>query len=403
MPMKKLTDVFVSSVKLPPTGKQVEYCDAFARGLRLRVSYRGARTWIAACRILADGAWKQCRVTLGHYPAVSLSVAREKAAEAQAMAAAGKDPRRMHIEARRALEVASRDTFSSVRDRFLQDCKPKLRARTYREYDRILNSALFTDWADRPISEITRRDVLDMLRPLGQRIRANRTLAVARVLFNWTAGQAIIEHPPTQHIDPPAKENRRDRALSDAEIKTLWPAFDSFFKVLLLTGQRRGEVAAMQWDELDLDGGVWILPKDRTKNHKPHVVPLAPAVVRLLSEMPRHEHGPYVFTTTDGRVPISGFTKFKKAVDDAMKAAGHEIAPWTIHDLRRTAATGMGALGVAPHVIELVLNHVSGSRAGVAGIYQRAEMLPERRHALEQWAVHVERLAGPAAILRAVA
>lgn len=401
--LKKLTDTFVSSVKLPPQGKQAEYCDAFARGLRLRVSYRGTRTWVAACRVLTGGAWKQCRVTLGHYPAMPLTIAREKAAEAQAMAAAGKDPTRTHIEARRALEAASRDTFGAVCDRFLQDCKTKLRAKTYREYDRILNSALFTDWTDRPISEITRRDVLDVLRPLGQRIRANRTLAVARVVLNWAASQAIIEHPPTQHIDPPAKETRRDRALSDDEIKTIWPAFDSFFKVLLLTGQRRGEVAAMRWAELDLDGGVWTLPKERTKNGRPHVVPLAPAVVKLLAAMPRHEHGAYVFSTTDGRVPISGFTKIKKAVDNAMKAAGHEIAPWTIHDLRRSAATGMGSLGVAPHVIELVLNHVSGSRAGVAGIYQRAEMLPERRRALDTWAAHVERLTGQAGMLRAVA
>jgi integrase len=126
-------------------------------------------------------------------------------------------------------------------------------------------------------------------------------------------------------------------------------------------------------------------------------------VVRLLSEIPQHEHGAYVFSTTDGRVPISGFTKNKKRIDDAVKAAGHEIAPWTIHDLRRTAATGMGALGVAPHVIELVLNHISGTRAGVAGIYQRAEMLPERRRALEQWAHHVERLTGQVGMLRAVA
>lgn len=394
----ELTDLFVK--KLKPDGKRHEYRDAVQKGFAIRLGDHGAKTWTVAVRVLINGERRQTHVTLGRYPEMKLATARQKAADVKEMVRQGKDPRRMHIEVKRALEAASRDTFAAVRDKFLQDCKTKLRAKTYREYERILNSALFADWADRPIAEISKRDALDLLRPLGQRIRANRTLATMRVLFNWAASQDIIENPPTEHIAPPAKETRRDRALSDGEIKALWSVFDSFFKVLLLTGQRRGEVAAMRWDELDLDGGTWTIPKERAKNGRPHVVALAPAVVGMLSAIQRQ--GEYVFSTTGGAKPFSGFSKDKGLIDRVVGYGGHEVAPWTIHDLRRTAATGMGDLGVPPHVIELVLNHISGSRAGVAGIYQRAEMLPERRRALEQWAAHVAALTSTRPVLKVV-
>jgi integrase len=171
--------------------------------------------------------------------------------------------------------------------------------------------------------------------------------------------------------------------------------FEGALKVLLLTGQRRNEVGGMRWDELrqENDDWQWHLPKERTKNKRAHIVPLASTTLELINREPRS--GPCVFTTT-GETPISGWSKIKRKLDDRMVELAREergekfnLAQWGLHDLRRTTATGMANLGIRPDVIEQVINHVSGSRAGVAGIYNRSELLPERRAALERWANHV--------------
>jgi integrase len=171
--------------------------------------------------------------------------------------------------------------------------------------------------------------------------------------------------------------------------------FEAALKLMLLTGQRRSEVGGMRWDELRCENGdwQWHLPKERTKNKRPHLVPLTKTALELIEREPRL--GPCVFTTT-GSTPISGWSKVKRKLDDAMLELAREergerfdLTQWALHDLRRTAATGMADLGIRPDVIEQVINHVSGSRAGVAGIYNRSALLPERREALERWTTHV--------------
>jgi integrase len=197
----------------------------------------------------------------------------------------------------------------------------------------------------------------------------------------------------------------RDRVLSDEEIKAFWRAanelswpFENVFKVLVLTGQRREEVAGMRWREVDLDAGHWTIAKERCKNGKAHTVDLCPEAVRMLDPLgdvaaPRlvrsAEAEDLIFSTT-GRTPVSGFSKAKGRIDARMQEMlGDKFKPWRTHDLRRTAASEMAALGFQPHVIERVLNHVSGAQGGLVGVYQRHEYREERRRAIMAWGAHV--------------
>ena len=179
--------------------------------------------------------------------------------------------------------------------------------------------------------------------------------------------------------------------LTDAEIAKFWAAaaaervqFSAVLKLLLLTGCRLNEVAGMRRSELSDDGATWTIPGTRTKNRRVHIVPLPPLARELIASV--CGNGELVFTT-DGKSPVRVGSKIKQRLDKAMK-----IPPWRLHDLRRTAVTGMAELGIRPDVIELVVNHVSGVRGGIAGVYNRSELLPERRVALERWAAHIENL-----------
>jgi integrase len=183
----------------------------------------------------------------------------------------------------------------------------------------------------------------------------------------------------------------RDRVLSDDELRLVWKAaegmgwpFGPMVQLLVLTGQRRSEVAGMEWQEVDLEKATWVIPSHRTKNAEAHLVPLSPPAVAILASLPRV--GDYVFTTT-GRTPVSGFSRAKAALDGRA-----EIAPWRLHDVRRTVASGMARLGVNLPVIEKVLNHTSGSFAGIVGVYQRHSFADEKRRALEVWGRFVEEL-----------
>jgi integrase len=209
---------------------------------------------------------------------------------------------------------------------------------------------------------------------------------------------------PCAGVWRPRPSAARDRVLTNAEIARFWKATDAVngassavLKLLLLTGCRLNEVASLRWDEVSEDGAALNLPGARTKNHRPHTVPLAPLAREIMADVPRIDGCVYAFTT-NGRTPVSNWSKTKAHLDAEMGTV-----PWRIHDLRRTAVTGMAELGIAPHVVEAVVNHVSGARAGVAGTYNRSELMAERRAALERWAQHVaglvaERPANVAAI-----
>jgi integrase len=225
-------------------------------------------------------------------------------------------------------------------------------------------------------------------------------MAVARVrsFFGWLADRDIISISPAAGVRMPAELVSRDRVLDDDELRLVWKAsgtlsepFGAFVRMLMLTGQRRDEVARMTDDELA--GDLWTIPGDRAKNGEPHLVPLSPEALGVLAEVTRIGPANFVFSTT-GRTAISGYSKAKTALDAAVaklaKDEGRDpLAGWTLHDLRWSCATGLARLGVPVHVTELVLNHRSGSRAGIVGVYQRHQYLDERRAALEAWGRHL--------------
>jgi integrase len=236
-----------------------------------------------------------------------------------------------------------------------------------------------------------------------------RGRSMSRVLskfFAWLLQERKIASNPTIGVYCPPPPKARERSLSPEEIHWFWRGCDAvgypfgpLCKLLLLTGCRREEASAITHSEIKENGTLWSLTGARTKDRKPHAVPLSPLVRRIINGLPRIESEAGYLFTTNGRSSISGFSKYKRRLDAAMLAAarqergkGVEIPPWRLHDLRRSAATGLAGLGVEPHIIKAALNHVSGFRAGVAGTYNVATYAKEKRGALERWSRHVQGL-----------
>jgi integrase len=402
MPKVRLTVAAVDRFRPPETG-QVEYFDTHLPAFGLRVSYSGTKAWF----VMTWVDKRLTRLTLGRYPALSLADARERAREAVEQAKSGTDPRRVAAEERQRKEEERRNVFGRVAAQFMDRyVERELRPNTAREYRRLLQGPDTLEWRSRPISSLTKRDILDLLHRIEERgspAAANRALAYLSKFFNWCIEQDLIVASPAARVRALTATRPRERVLTLEELEWIWRALDSFpgwfgplFKILLLTGQRRGEVAGMRWTELHglgTDQGLWDLPPERTKNGQPHLVPLAPAVQTILKDLPRT--GPLVFTTTS-TTAISGFSKAKSLLDQRIAQLRSEaglppLLSWTLHDLRRTMVTVMNErLGIAPHVVEAVVNHVSGpSKRGVAGVYNRAVYLAERRAALEHWANYI--------------
>ncbi len=391
MPQIKFTDRTVANLK-PKGQAQVDYFDVATRGFGLRVSPGGTKSWFV--KYVYDGAQRRDR--LGEYPAASLADARKLALDIKHKLAHDVDPR---IE-RAARRAKRRDTFATVAGEFIERHASKNRRGG--ETGQIIRRELMPLWADRPIDDITRRDVIEVLDGVmdrGSPYAANRLLAVVRKLFNWAIERGVIETTPVANISAPGKETKRDRALSDEEIQTLWLGCDKlgwpfgpFVQLLLLTAQRRGELAQVRWDDLtglDSDEPVWILPRETTKSDRAHSVPLSPQAARIFAGLPRT--GEYVFSTgRRGDKPLSGFSKAKVRLD-----AATSLSDWRYHDLRRTAASLMARLNIPPHVLSRMLNHAPSAQEGVTAVYNRHAYEPEKRHAIEVLGQFVENLMEP--------
>jgi integrase len=412
MPTLRLTDAAVKRFKKPETGR-IEYWDSHTRGFGLRLSATGVQSWVVITRSLKAGAWKQQRVTLGSYPALSLAQARKKATDAIAAAKKGDDPAAAVKAERTALVDNSRNTFGTVRTEFLEKYRGRQNRRpapsTLREMTRVLSADAFDGWTDTPMANLAKRDVLDILDAIverGAETMANRTLAYLKLLFGWAANRGIIETDPTAGIKKPGHETSRDRVLSLDELRIIWQAtesdhtqFNSIVRLLLLTGARLREVAELAWREIDAEAQTWTLPAARAKNHREHMVPLSEPALSILEARRETQRtlgtAPKLAFTTTGETAFSGFSRAKALLDKRIAKAGADMAPWRLHDIRRAVATHMAEdLRIAPHVIEAALNHVSGTKAGVASVYNRALHLDERRSALDAWADFLLRLVG---------
>jgi integrase len=375
-----------------PAAVRREIPDALMPSLYLVVQPSGTKSW--AVRYRHNGATR--KFTLGSHPAIDLKAARALAGKALRAAAEGRDPGQEKAQAR----AASADTIDRAVAQFIErHCKRKNRPRTAQETERLLRLHVMPRWRGRAVSSITRRDVLDVLDRVvdaGAPIAANRVLAATRKLFNWLLARDIIATSPCAGVKPPTDERSRDRVLDDKEVRAVWLTaeeigwpFGAMVKVLVLTGQRRDEVARMEWSEIDFGDKLWTLPRERVKNDEKHEVPLSGAAIAVLKSVPRIAGSRYVFTT-NGKAPSSGYSKGKRRLDALLS----DMPPWRLHDLRRTTASGMARLGINLPVIEKVLNHASGSFAGIVGVYQKHGFSQEKRRALEAWAAFVAGLAG---------
>lgn len=391
-----------------PTSGRVEYWDNQLPGFGLRVSDSGRKSWVALYR--ANG--KLIRETIGTVALIpSVADARERARESMQAAQKGMNPVEQRREAKRAAIAAESkapaSTFSAVADRYMVGYVEKnTRPATTKETRRILDRDVKPRWGGRQIASITRQDIgelLDEIAGRGAMVQANRTLARLKTLFSWALDEEIVTSDPTLRVRQRVKEAARDRALSQDEIRLFWFGCDAanwpfgpIFKLLLLTAQRRDEVGMLEWSEIDLGNRVWTIPRERSKNDRAHNVHLSALAVEIIEGLPKLENeSRFVFTTT-GHSPVSGFSRAKAALDDRMRGlVATAVEPWILHDLRRTAATGMAGLGIAPHVVDRILNHVSGTIRGVAAVYNRHAYLEERKAALEAWGRHVESLIRP--------
>ena len=454
------TDLRIKSLSIPPGKVQFDFWDERLTGFGMRVSAgretkdgddantplkrEPTKTWQTLRSVKVEGKWTTRRTAIGRYPAVTLADARKRATQTLADIDAGIDVTRAAKETREAARRAqagaeatalAENSYARVVERYLADLasKPKKnkvprRAKTLDGYRRVLANA-FSDWADKPLAELTHEVVEKALDRIAMTGDPHTPYVFLRAMFRWAKKRRIISIVPTDHIDEPAKPVARDRHLTADELRLLWLSlpdgwvFTPWAKLLILLGQRREEIAALRWSEvtdlatdapfIELAGGA----TQRVKNDRTHKLPLPDAAAAILragrdAQQPRSH---FVFTTT-GDTPISGYTNAKTSIDKRIAIVRAEeikraeeagdavrlerlqrafVKPWVFHDLRHTFATGADELGIAPHTIDAVTNHVSTFRAGVSGRYNHAENMVAKRAALDLWARHVAALVDP--------
>ena len=393
---RAFTTKAVEAVK-PDTNRR-EIPDPSLAGLYLVVQPSGAKSWALRYRY----AGKPRKLTLGKWPIMGVAAARAAATEAIEAVEYGNDPGAAKKKAkaeRIEAQLSERDFIKTLVGDYAKRHLASLKSGAV--VKRELERHVVTAWGDRDIHDIAKRDVIDLLDGIadsGRVVTANRVRSYLGTFFNWAVDRDIIATSPAQGVKPVAKEKSRDRVLSDDEIRWFWRACDDLGfpwgplgQTLLLTGQRLGEVAGMT--DAEISGDTWHMEPERTKNGRAHTVPLSGAVSDVLGGVERIKGKPGLVFTTTGESPVSGYHKGRNHIAERMteiasEEAGEpvEIPHWTFHDLRRTAATGMARLGIPVRVTEAVLNHVSGTAAGIVSVYQRHDYAEEKRAAMDAWA-----------------
>ncbi len=417
----RLTQRTVEDARCPPGRKDALLFDRDLRGFALRVGSTGGKTFLVQFNV----AGERRRLALGAFGILTVDEARKRALASLGDVAKGVDPvaeRRAIIATRKAAVMASKVraeedafTFGRLVDSWV-DAREGERRPGYLATARTTMKLHLKAWLNRPASSITTMEAvraLDAIKATGSTVTANRALAYARAAYGWALRRQVVACNPLTGIEAPTEERSRDRVLSAEELGAVWRAagklttpYDAFMRALLLTLQRRDEVAHMRWSELSADLTTWTLPRERAKNDKAHIVHLAEPVRDMLARVPRFAGCPFVFPSSSMK-PISGYAWAKRTIDAAVTVerveAGiepAELSNWRFHDFRRAGVTALAGMGFAPHVCDRLLNHVSGAIQGVAAVYQRAEFLTERKAALDAWAAHVLRAAearpGPA-------
>ncbi|WP_162801137.1 tyrosine-type recombinase/integrase [Azospirillum brasilense] len=413
MPKVKLTTKAVEAAKPLSPGQRLELFDTALPGFGLRVGDTN-KTWFVFYRLVG----KQKRFTLGHFPALSLSAAREAAGKALEKVEHGEDPaaekEAAKARAHAALEQKAAtgflpDSFGSLASIYIRQECPGLRRGS--ELERIIDREIQPAWKDRPAADLRRRDLTALLDPFiiaGHVQKAHKVREIVVRIVNWAVDRGDLE--ANLLVSPSRgrkrsgilRREKRERVLSAEELAAVWAGceeltgpFPAIVKTLILTGQRREEVGAMRWAELDLDNGLWTIPSDRYKTGIVHVVPLTEPVKKIITGLHRLSDD-FVFATKKDS-HFSGYSKCKARLDAMVaaqraKAGLPDIDGWTLHDLRRTLRTGLSELRVNSDIAERVVGHVIG---GVQGVYDRHAYLDEKRDALERWAAKVVGIVNP--------
>jgi len=380
---------------LPSTGAAFLW-DTTVAGFGAKLTGAGA-TYVVQYRMGGRGA-KTSRYTIGkHGSPWTPEMARAEARAILRKIADGIDPNQ---EKRAARRVPATTEVVALFAEFIEKHHKGRANRYWPEHQRNFDHDVGPFWQGRSIKSITRRDVIDVLDRVaarGARVQANRVRTTLSGFFNWCVDRDLIEASPATRVPKTDAERERDRALTDDEIRRFWLGCDDLgwpfgplLQLLLVTAQRRDEVGAMEWSEIDRDKHLWIIPREKAKNDRAHEVHLSTLAIEILEALPKIGNEPRFVFTTNERRPVSGFSKAKTRLDQQSA-----LEDWIFHDLRRTAATGMAGLNVAPHVVDRILNHVGGTIRGVAAVYNRHAYVAERKAALEAWGKYVENLIRP--------
>jgi integrase len=352
-------------------------------GLRLRAG--GSRTWIYQYKLGS----KHRRVTLGSASALSATQARKTATELHARIHLGQDPAGEKAEGR----VRAAETMGAALQSYLAFQRSRLKPGSYGEVERHLLKNC-KPLHGLQLIRIDRRTVADRISAIAAKngpVAANRTRASLAAFFAWALREGRAEENPASFVSR-RPERSRERVLSNEELSAIWRAtaggsdYEAVVRLLILTACRGTEIGSLRWSEI-VDGNI-VLPAARTKNSREHIIPLAPAALDIITNRPRRPDRDYIF----GRryaTPFTGWSVSKTTLDQRIRDRGANVGTWTHHDLRRTGATRMAEIGIQPHIIEAVLNHVSGHKHGVAGIYNRATYEREKATALAVWSEHL--------------
>lgn len=411
MATAKLTKRTVDALRSGPKDQFV--WDDELRGFGLKLTPAGNKVFLVQYRLGGRGSPTR-RYTIGSYGSPwTPAAARDEAERLLRLVKQGTDPLVAREDRRR---VSSDLAFGTYVDRFLADYVRRNRKASYDDAEGLFRLHLRPFFKSKALPTISRGDLAALFDTIpGERIALRRKVyAILSRMFRWAVGRGDLDRSPLEGFEVPPAPISRDRVLKDAELRLAWLAADNLgypfgplYRVLIGTGQRREEVSGLSWKELHRDSAEWHLPAARSKNGIASVIPLSGVVIGELDRVAGRDKWPrqgLVFTTT-GETAVSGYSRGKTRLDTQMLKLAREeakqandnpqhveIEPWRVHDLRRTLATGMQRLGVRFEVTEAVLNHVSGSKSGVAGVYQRHDWRDEKRAALDAWAAHVERL-----------
>jgi integrase len=387
-----LTKANIATISLPAGKKDIIVFDDDINGFGLRVREGGRKCWIVQYRL----GMKQRRLNLGPIARLSAEDARKTAKNVLARVTLGQDPQ----SDRQTAKSRAVDTLGVLVEEYLDARQSILRPRSYLEVQRHLRK----HW--KPLHElathnIKRADVaarLKVIAKLHGPVTADRTRASLSAMFNWAIRDGKVETNPVFGTNKYAGQLQRDRVLTDGELFEIWQAcpdddYGHIVQLLMHIPARRGEIADMRWSELDAINKRWRLPAQRSKNHRAVMTPLPDRIWDLVQALPNREGRDLIFGRCAGG--YSGWSKSKGELNGRILARRKEVNPeaemfeWRLHDLRRTCATRLAEMGTQPHIIEELLNHVSGHKAGVAGVYNRATYEPEKRAALRMWADHL--------------